>query len=280
MSADEDEGTGVGPILWVIGLCIVGALVLVALFMQRDTTDFFLALNERFLAFFDTPFFVAAKFISGILIVALAAFATWMFFKLLEMEKEHEEHVYHHAEDHHTEAHHAPAHHRETVQPHYSHTEDPPDQASTDHTPHIESHSAPSQPEAQPPVKTAPPPARLPGESGVRGSQEGIEHPGHYQWQSVLRLATSNNPSDWKLAIIEADVILDMMTYMQGFPGETLGERLKNADVGYFKTLKYAKQAHHMRNQIAHEGDLQLTPRDVNQTIRMYEAVFDEFKYI
>jgi hypothetical protein len=262
MSDAHDEGTGLGPVIWVIVFCIVGALVLVGLFFPGDTTTLFLGINDRINEFFEGPFFTAAKFISGMLIVGLGAFATWLFFRLLEIEKEHEEHVYHHASGHHLHTEHASAHYEPAPQEKPLHTE---------------VHSVPMN-QAQ--VKTAPPPARLPGESGIRGSQVGEEHPGHFQWQSVLRLATSNNPSDWKLAIIEADVILDMMTYMQGFPGATLGERLQNADPGSFKSLKYAKQAHYMRNQIAHEGNIELTPRDVNQTIRMYEAAFDEFKYI
>ncbi len=268
MSTSENEGTGIGSILWVVGLFIIGVLVLVALFLPKDTTVFFIQVDQQIRDFFNSPFFITAKFISGLLIVGLASFATWLFFKLLEMEKEHEEHVYHHAEHIHAD------HHHET---HVSESKILSDQQMKQEQPHGLLQRTPDVRTAS---RTAPPPSRLPGESGVRGAQEGIEHPGHYQWQSVLRLATSNNPSDWKLAIIEADVILDMMTYMQGFPGETLGERLKSADVGYFKTLKYAKQAHHMRNQIAHESDIQLTPRDVNQTIRLYEAVFNEFKYI
>jgi hypothetical protein len=268
MSASENEGTGFGPILWTVELSIVGVLVLIALFLPKDTTVFFIQVDQQIRDFLDSPFLITAKFISGLLIVGLASFATWLFFMLLEMEKEHEEHVYHHAEhlhaDHHTQA--------QVSQPKTANDQQIKQEKIQNDSKHdLDVHTQ---------SKTAPPPNRLPGESGVRGAQEGTEHPGHYQWQSVLRLATSNNPSDWKLAIIEADVILDMMTYMQGFPGATLGERLKNADPGYFKTLKYAKQAHHMRNQIAHEGDLQLTPRDVNQTIRMYEAVFDEYKYI
>ncbi len=270
MSAAHDEGTGLGPVIWVIVLCIAGALIIVGLFLPGDTATLFLGINERITGFFNSPLFTAAKFISGILIVGLGALATWLFFRLLEIEKEHEEHVYHHASGHHMSGDHQSLI-RETSPP-------------KENYPQIEVHDEPPRERVAHPadarMRTAPPPARLPGESGIRGSQAGVEHPGHFQWQSVLRLATSTNPSDWKLAIIEADVILDMMTYMQGFPGATLGERLQNADPGSFKALKYAREAHGLRNRIAHQGDLELTPRDVNQTIRMYEAAFDEFKYI
>ncbi len=265
-AAHHDEGHGFWPVIGVVVLCIFAVFVFIALAFPQDITRVFLTVNEKVSALFESEVFLRLRFIFGILTVGLAGLGTWLFFRLLEMEKEHEDHVYHHAE-------HA-AHNHES--------------AHDGHAPvQTQAHaSAQSQPIDQAHSKTAPPPVSLyhetPSDSpSIHGQQsDGKEHAGHYQWQSVLRLATSPNPSDWKLAIIEADVILDMMTYIQGFEGDTLGERLKNADPGFFKNLKYAKQAHYMRNQIAHEANFALTPRDVNQTIRMYEAALNEFKYI
>ncbi len=323
----EDEGHGLGPIIWLTVACIVGALILVALIFQKDTTSFFIALNDRFNSLFENDLFIRLRFFAGIITVALTGFATWLFFKLLEMEKEHENHVYH-ATDHNDQAHtHERDLHTTYVETHSINAQDTHQEVSDEeriaheertHVDVKEMRSAPSLDELSKmpethhintkevntpipgshmsvmprdpnainsQVKTAPPPAkifqdRLPGESGVRGVQIGEEHPGRHQWQSVLRHATSPNESDWRLAIIEADVILDMMTYIQGFQGETLGERLKNADPGFFKNVDFARKAHWMRNQIAHQPDIKFTPREINQAIRMYEAAFNEFKYI
>jgi hypothetical protein len=111
--------------------------------------------------------------------------------------------------------------------------------------------------------------------------QEPIEKPGSHRWEMVLKHARSANPSDWKLAIIEADTILDAMTESAGFPGLTLGERLRNADPGVFRTLSQAGDAHGIRNRIAHEGsNFQFTSRDRDHVLRLYEDVFREFDYI
>jgi hypothetical protein len=263
----ESHGHGFGTVLITAFLCIIGMLIIVALLLPKETTQFFLMANERIMSFFNSSLFVGLRFTFGILTVGLAGLTTWLFFRLLEMEKEHEDHVYHHAHIH--EENRTHDHEKQTIHIDHPITSkvDTHEQVYTKES--ITSQETQSSSEAQ--HKTAAPPSRLPGESGVRGSQIGEKQPAHFQWQSVLRLATSSNPSDWKI---------DMMTYMQGIEGQTLGERLKNADTGSFTTLKYAKAAHHLRNQIAHEPTLQLTPRDINQTIRMYEAVFNEFKYI
>lgn len=101
------------------------------------------------------------------------------------------------------------------------------------------------------------------------------------KWQSVLTHGNSANASDWRLAIIEADTILDEMLKKMGYQGENLGERLKNVEPADFNTLDSAWEAHKVRNRIAHEGsDFKLTREDANKVLGMYEEVFKEFKYI
>ncbi len=87
----------------------------------------------------------------------------------------------------------------------------------------------------------------------------------------------SSNPNDWKLAIIEADIILDDLLKKQGYAGASLGERLRGMSPGNLASLDDAWQAHKVRNQIAHEGaDFVLTQRVAAETIVRYERVFRE----
>lgn len=101
------------------------------------------------------------------------------------------------------------------------------------------------------------------------------------QWEEVLKHVSSENPSDWKLAVLEADGILDELTFALKLPGDTLGERLKNAVPGDFKTLNDAWEGHKVRNQVAHEGlSFVLTKREARAAIEHFERVFKEFKLI
>lgn len=66
-----------------------------------------------------------------------------------------------------------------------------------------------------------------------------------------------------------------------GFPGETIGDMLKSAQPGDFRTLDAAWDAHKVRNRIAHSGsDFDLNEREAQRVIREFEAVFQEFKVI
>lgn len=104
------------------------------------------------------------------------------------------------------------------------------------------------------------------------------ELPEHARWRQVLAHAQSDNPNDWRLAIIEADIMLEEVLDAAGFPGRTIGDKLKTANRGTFRSLDDAWQAHKTRNDIAHQGgEFILTKRLANEAIARYERVFQEF---
>lgn len=99
-------------------------------------------------------------------------------------------------------------------------------------------------------------------------------------WVEVTAHLESDNESDWKLAVIEADKMLDDMVRAMNYPGENLGERLKGIEPSDFLTLEAAWEAHKVRNRIAHESGFVLARRETRRVIALYESVFREFNYI
>jgi hypothetical protein len=100
------------------------------------------------------------------------------------------------------------------------------------------------------------------------------------RWDKVMAYLETDNQSDWKQAIIEADNLLDEMVAAMPYHGENLGERLKNVEPSDFLTLEDAWEAHKVRNQVAHQSDLSLTRREARRVIELYERVFREFNFI
>ena len=101
------------------------------------------------------------------------------------------------------------------------------------------------------------------------------------RWVNVENLVHSDNESDWRLAIIEADTMLEDALEGKGISGNGIGEKLKNSTPGDFASLQAAWDAHLVRNQIAHDGlDFDLTAREAKRTIQLYEVVFRELNYI
>ncbi|MHB0865356.1 MAG: hypothetical protein ACYC1Y_00390 [Minisyncoccota bacterium] len=101
------------------------------------------------------------------------------------------------------------------------------------------------------------------------------------RWLHIESLLASASASDWRTAIIEADILLDDMLTKQGYVGEGVGEKLKSVEPSDFNTLQDAWEAHKVRNQIAHEGSVfDLSETLARRTIARYESVFREFKMI
>ena len=101
------------------------------------------------------------------------------------------------------------------------------------------------------------------------------------RWEKIIKLSESENSSDWRLAIIEADIILDDLLEKLQLPGETMGEKLKAVEKSDFVTIELAWEAHKARNAIAHEGsNFLLNQRETRRVISLYESVFKEFRLI
>lgn len=101
------------------------------------------------------------------------------------------------------------------------------------------------------------------------------------KWEKIVRLSESDNSSDWRLSIIEADIILDNLLEKLQLPGDTMGEKLRAVEKSDFLTIESAWEAHKARNMIAHDGsDFLINQREIRHIISLYEAVFREFRLI
>lgn len=101
------------------------------------------------------------------------------------------------------------------------------------------------------------------------------------RWDKVVKEIESENPNDWRQAILEADIILGELLVKMGYRGESIGEQLKRAVKSDFNTLDEAWEAHLVRNRVAHDGsDLNLSHHEARRVISLYRKVFEEFFYI
>ena len=123
-------------------------------------------------------------------------------------------------------------------------------------------------------------PVKKPGES-LFETAELARDPQNRKWERVLSHLNTQNPNDWKFAILEADIMLaDLLDVLQ-YKGATIAEKLKLVEPSDFKTLELAWEAHKIRNTIAHEGaDFVLSEREARRVIALYREVFEEFQII
>ncbi|MDD5145889.1 MAG: hypothetical protein PHF44_03565 [Candidatus Pacebacteria bacterium] len=92
------------------------------------------------------------------------------------------------------------------------------------------------------------------------------------QWQKIMARLDTGLESEYKLAIIEGDSVLDDVLKIMGFAGETLGERLEKVTPAILSNLDAVSQAHATRNNIVHDPNYKLSLEEAQKTLGIYET--------
>jgi hypothetical protein len=101
------------------------------------------------------------------------------------------------------------------------------------------------------------------------------------RWKYILTLIESPNESDWRVAIIEADSLMEESLKEKGLSGSTVSDLLEGAKGSGYRSIQDAWDAHLVRNQIAHVGsDFPLSQIEGRRVIKMFQNFFEELKII
>ncbi len=129
-------------------------------------------------------------------------------------------------------------------------------------------------------------PSMAMGGINLPGAEESVPaemqpHELNPKWLDIERHMASSNPNDWKVAVLEADIMLHDMLSQMGYDGTSIGEMLKQVDRASFLNLDEAWKAHRFRNIIAHEGaSYNMRREEADNAIRSFKRVFEEFYFI
>ena len=95
-------------------------------------------------------------------------------------------------------------------------------------------------------------------------------------WNNVVKRMKTNEMTNWKLAIMEADRVLDDILKASGFRAPTADERFKQVGPEMFTNLAELQEAHRVRNRVAQEPDFVISKDDALQVLRVYKKSFQE----
>lgn len=94
-------------------------------------------------------------------------------------------------------------------------------------------------------------------------------------WAEVEEHAESGDDVHLRMAVIQADAVLDMALLAKGFPGRTLNDRL-NFAIHKYRRLKDVRWAHGVRNGLAHDPLRQLSRREGTGAIGSFRSALKE----
>ncbi len=93
-------------------------------------------------------------------------------------------------------------------------------------------------------------------------------------WSKIITRLDSDLESEYKLAVIEVDGLLDDILKRMGYGGESLGERLGKLTSATLSNIEEIKKAHATRNNIIHDPDYRLSLDETREILAIYEQAF------
>ena len=99
-------------------------------------------------------------------------------------------------------------------------------------------------------------------------------------WERIIQRLATEEPKNYLRAILEADSLCDYILKVNGFPGESMGERMKAIKPGQLSNLEDFWRAHKIRNEIAHDPNRPISPSEGDVVMRIYEHVLLELEGI
>ena len=114
-----------------------------------------------------------------------------------------------------------------------------------------------------------------------RNNQKPTTSPRLERWLGIENMFKSPDTNAWRMAIIDADSMLEELIISLGYRGNTFGERLKDMHRDNIPWLQAAWDVHLLRNKLAHEGSrYPLNDREAYRAYKMYQQIFVQTGYL
>lgn len=100
------------------------------------------------------------------------------------------------------------------------------------------------------------------------------------QWNKTLERLETGSESEYKLAVIEADDILDASLKRMGYAGQTLEEKLGKLSSATLPNIQQLYEIHHLRNNIVHDPDYRLALEEAKKALDVYNQAFRDLQIL
>lgn len=99
-------------------------------------------------------------------------------------------------------------------------------------------------------------------------------------WQQIQKKLQAGDEENLKLAITEADRILDELLKISGYQGKNMDERLGQINQAQLSNISDAWSAHKIKQRILKEEDFHINKQEAELIINIYKKSFQELGLI
>lgn len=138
-----------------------------------------------------------------------------------------------------------------------------------------------AQQQSQRPAASLPEPADLPGadEFPFYMPTE-TQKIARARWDEIQKSLESAGISEYKIAVIEADALVDYVLKTYGYPGETMGDRMRSITPMHLPSIDSLWIAHKIRNEISHNTAHGIDERQAKKALDTFKQVLEDLDAI
>ncbi len=96
------------------------------------------------------------------------------------------------------------------------------------------------------------------------------------KWKQISNRINNNLEAEYKLAIMEADLMLESILKGMGYIEETVEKKLINVTSTEISNIEELKKVRKARNDIVYDPDYQLSKEKTKEVLDVYAATFKE----
>ena len=100
------------------------------------------------------------------------------------------------------------------------------------------------------------------------------------RWEAITKKFSLGTAESMRLAVIEADALVDTALKNMDIPGDHLADRLSNLDTEDLTTVNRLWRAHRLRNDLVHTPGFSLSSSDAELALNDYEAFLREIEVL
>jgi hypothetical protein len=89
-------------------------------------------------------------------------------------------------------------------------------------------------------------------------------------WNNLVARFRTGTPENMRLAIIEADTLVDYFLKQAEYAGETMADRLSNIQPGELKSLERVWKAHRLRNDLVHTPGFSISQQEAHNSLQAF----------
>lgn len=115
---------------------------------------------------------------------------------------------------------------------------------------------------------------------GAAARQFAYGAPAIQRWEQIKARLQKGDEANLKLAVIEADNLIDEILKRMGLPGSTFEERLAQIEVQEMKSVDKIRDAHRTRDMIVHQPNFHLSQEEAEKTLDDFEEALKELEYL